>query len=82
LINSAFNTAELTLLISSFTNRGDLVLEPFSGSGPACVVAKRLGRNFIGCDINPGAVKEARKWIKEEDLLQRSYLKGGGVLKK
>jgi len=56
----------LTLLISSFSNRGDLVLEPFCGSGPACVVAKRLGRNFIGCDINPDAVREAREWIKAE----------------
>lgn len=60
----------LTLLISSFTNRWDLVLEPFCGSGPACVVAKRSGRNFIGCDINPDAVKEAQKWIKEEALLR------------
>ena len=60
----------LTLLIKSFTNRGDLVLDPFCGSGTACVVAKRFGRNFIGCDINPNAVKEAKKWIKEEALLR------------
>jgi site-specific DNA-methyltransferase (adenine-specific) len=56
----------LTLLIKSLTNRGDIVLEPFCGSAPACIVAKRLGRNFFGCDINPAAVKEAKKWLKAE----------------
>lgn len=29
------------------------VLDPFTGSGTTGVVAKRLGRNFVGCEINP-----------------------------
>ncbi len=33
--------------------KGGLVLDPFMGSGTTCVVAKRLGRDFIGIDINP-----------------------------
>jgi site-specific DNA-methyltransferase (adenine-specific) len=32
---------------------GGLVLDPFLGSGTACVVAQRLGRSFLGIDINP-----------------------------
>lgn len=30
----------------------DLIFDPFSGSGTVGLVAKRLGRNFLGCDLN------------------------------
>jgi site-specific DNA-methyltransferase (adenine-specific) len=33
------------------------VLDPFNGSGTTGVVAHRLGRNYIGCEINPDSVK-------------------------
>jgi len=39
------------VLASSQT--GDLVLDPFSGSGTTPVVAEQLGRKWLGCDINP-----------------------------
>jgi DNA modification methylase len=32
---------------------GDVVLDPFIGSGTTAVVAKKFGRRFLGCDINP-----------------------------
>jgi site-specific DNA-methyltransferase (adenine-specific) len=32
---------------------GDVVLDPFSGSGTTLVVAEQLGRKWLGCDINP-----------------------------
>ena len=42
---------------------GDLVLDPFAGSGTVGVVALRHGRRFIGCELNPAYVRMARKRI-------------------
>jgi site-specific DNA-methyltransferase (adenine-specific) len=39
--------------IYTWSNPGDLVLDPFSGSGTTCKQAKILGRNFIGLEISP-----------------------------
>jgi ParB-like chromosome segregation protein Spo0J len=47
---------EAAHLIEKLTDPGDLVVEPFLGSGTVAAAAVRLGRRFIGCDINPGAV--------------------------
>ena len=35
------------------SNVGDLVIDPFSGSGTTLVVAEQMGRKWMGCDINP-----------------------------
>lgn len=42
---------------------GDTVLDPFAGSGTTGRVALRLGREFIGCELNPEYVELARKRI-------------------
>jgi ParB-like chromosome segregation protein Spo0J len=47
---------EAATLIEKFTDPGDLVVDPFLGSGTTAAAAVKLGRRFIGCDINPGAV--------------------------
>jgi len=52
---------------------GDLVFDPFIGSGTTAVAADRLGRHWFGCDINPEYVEMALKRI-EADRLQRSQL--------
>lgn len=43
----------MEFLIGNSTDRGDLVLDPFMGSGPAGAACARLGRRFIGVEINP-----------------------------
>ena len=40
-------------LIINSSQKGDIVLDCFSGSGTTCVAAKELGRQFIGIEIDP-----------------------------
>ena len=42
---------------------GDTVLDPFTGSGTVAVVANRLGRNFVGTELNPEYAEIARERI-------------------
>lgn len=49
------------LPIKSSSPPNGIVLDPMVGSGTTCVVAKKLGRNFIGIDINPEYCELARK---------------------
>ncbi len=46
-------------IISASTNEGDLVLDPFCGSGTTLVAAGSLNRRWIGIDDNPAAIKTA-----------------------
>ena len=48
-------------IIKVGTNPGDLVLDPFMGSGTTAVVAKKLGRNYVGYEIEPSFIKIAEK---------------------
>lgn len=47
------------------TNPGDLVLDPFAGSGTTGAVARALGRRSIGIEISPEYAKSAFERIKE-----------------
>jgi modification methylase len=52
-------------VIVSSTRPGDVVLDPFFGSGTTGAVAKRLGRHFIGIEREADYVKVARRRISE-----------------
>ena len=45
---------------------GGLVLDPFMGSGTTAIVARRLGRDFLGFEVNCDYVKLARRRLARE----------------
>lgn len=51
-------------MISACCKRGGLVLDCFSGSGSTLVAAQQLGRRWIGCDINKGAIQTTAKRVQ------------------
>jgi DNA modification methylase len=64
---------------------GDIVLDCFIGSGTTAAVAQKLGRRWIGCDINKGAIQTTAKRLQaiiEEQgeaakkLKQKSFIEG------
>jgi DNA modification methylase len=52
-------------LIRLYTYAGDLVLDPFMGSGSSLVAAARLGRRYAGYDLDPAYVEIAERRVKE-----------------
>ncbi len=52
------------------TNKGDIVLDPFIGSGTTAAVAKKMGRHFIGVEINPDYCSFARNRITKINVEQ------------
>lgn len=55
-------------IIKSSSNPGDLVLDPFVGSGTTSRVAKVLGRDWIGIELNPQYVAMAEKRLAMDSL--------------
>jgi DNA modification methylase len=51
--------------IRSWSNEGDIVLDPFSGSGTTAKMAKHNGRRFIGIEVNPEYVEISEKRLAQ-----------------
>lgn len=51
-------------LVDWISDPGDLVLDCFAGSGTVPAVAQKLGRRWIGCDINKGAIQTTVKRLR------------------
>lgn len=62
--------ALLKKLISASTNPGDIVFDCFMGSASTQAVAHKLGRRFIGADINMGSIQTATKRL---NAIQASF---------
>lgn len=61
--------ALLHRVILSSTNAGDVILDPFFGSGTTGAVAKRLGRNFVGIEREAKYIRMALDRIDKVDVL-------------
>lgn len=62
-------------ILMASTRPGDLVLDPFFGTGTTGAVAKKLGRNFIGIESNPEYIKVATTRIAQVKPAQDISLK-------
>ncbi len=69
---AVFPTALVEPCIKSGCPPGGLVLDPFAGSGTTGVVANRLGRDFVGVELNPEYAEMARRRIKADAPLFNS----------
>jgi site-specific DNA-methyltransferase (adenine-specific) len=54
--------------VLSWSNEGDVVLDPFMGSGTTGLAALQNGRRFIGCEISKAYYDEALGRIKDAVL--------------
>jgi modification methylase len=66
--------ALLTRVILASSHVGDVVLDPFSGSGTTAVAAKRLGRSFIGIEREESYAEAARARLKSLKPLDAASL--------
>lgn len=57
-------------IVRACSNEGDVVLDPFTGSGTTLTVAKKLGRKWVGCELSPQYAKKALKRIKAANVGQ------------
>jgi len=55
--------------IKSWSNKGDLVLDPMCGSGTTLKMARLLNRNFIGIEISEKYCKIARDRLRQQTLI-------------
>ena len=66
--------ALLHRIVLASTNRGDVVLDPFFGTGTTGAVAKQFGRRFIGIEQDADYVKAARERIAKVKVLSDAPL--------
>jgi site-specific DNA-methyltransferase (adenine-specific) len=67
----------LQRIIQIASDPGDLVLDPFCGSGTTLVAAEMLGRHGIGIDISKEAIKLTRKRLQQPMMTESQLLNNG-----
>jgi DNA modification methylase len=58
------NTGVIEKWLLSFSKPGDIVFDPFAGSGTVPAVCKMIGRNYIGFEIEPDRAEKARMRVE------------------
>ena len=67
----------LERIIQIATNEGDMVLDPFCGSGTTLVASRLLSRKFIGIDISQEAIELSRDRVNNPIKTESQLLKNG-----
>lgn len=66
----------LERVIRSSSNKGDVVMDPFCGCGTTMVAAERLGRSWVGIDVEPMALSVLRDRFRQGGLLDDFTVSG------
>ncbi len=66
--------ALLHRIILATTNKGDLIFDPFLGTGTSAVVAKKLGRNYFGIEKDKKYFSAAYNRINSTKVIEDNYL--------
>lgn len=54
--------------IRAYSKKGDLVFDPMCGIGTTLIEAKKLGRDYLGIDLNEEYVEEAKKQLEKTEV--------------
>lgn len=60
--------ASMMMLLDRLTERGDLVLDPFTGGGTVPAVCKALGRNYVAFEIDAATAERARERVTHTQM--------------
>lgn len=69
---ATYPIALATRCIELFTHQGELVLDPFVGSGTTLVAARDTGRNAVGFDLNPAYIQLSQQRLSTPSLFTDS----------
>jgi site-specific DNA-methyltransferase (adenine-specific) len=64
---AAYPVSLASWMCSLITKPGDIILDPFCGSGTTCVAAKKLGRRYIGIELSEKYCRIARNRVKNTE---------------
>jgi DNA modification methylase len=78
--SAAFPLELPSWFIRLFTKPGEVILDPFIGSGTTAVAAKKLGRHFIGIELNPEYFDLAEEAIAEYEPSLLDYAGTSGAI--
>jgi len=70
----------LEKLITTFTDPGDVVIDPVAGSGSTLIAAENLGRKAFGFEIKKDFYKAASAWIEKNSTARREIKELGFAL--